>query len=86
VIRFRDITFKSKDKIEFQQILSIPSQEGKEQLSASSKAKRAIRSVPYTEVSVGKYDEPYKILLTKWIPLNNVLCEIEMLKNDGISS
>ena len=73
--------------IRFRDILSIQSQEGKEQLSASSKAKGAIRGRPYTEVSEGKYDVPYQILLTKWTPLNKVLFEIEMVKNDdGTSS
>ena len=82
VIRFRDIAIKNKDKVEFLHILSIQSEEGKEQLSASSKAKGSIRGRPYTEVSDGKFDVPYKILLTKWIPLHKVLCEIEMVKND----
>ncbi|CAH3041207.1 unnamed protein product, partial [Porites lobata] len=61
--------------------------EGKEQISANSKNKGSVRGRPYTEVSQGKYDVPYKILLSKWIPLNKVLCEIEMVKNeDGTSS
>ena len=87
VIRFRDVAVKGKENIEFLHILSIQSEEGKEQLSASSKVKGAIRGRPYTEVSEGKYDVPYQILLTKWIPLNKVVCEIEMVKNDdGTSS
>jgi len=82
IIRFRDIAVKGKDEVEFLHVLSIQSEEGKEQLSTSSKAKGAIRGRPYKEVSEGKYDVPYKILLTKWIPLKKVLCEIEMVKND----
>ena len=46
-----------------------------------------MRGRPYTEVGAGKYDVHNKILLSKWIPLNNVLSEIEMVKNeDGTSS
>ena len=82
----RDVAVKGKEKIEFLHILSIQSEEGKEQLSASSKANGAIRGQPYTEVSEGKYDAPYQILLTKWTPLNKVLCEIEMVKNDNGTS
>ena len=76
-----------KDKVEFLHILFIQSEEGKEHISANSKNKGSVRGRPYTEVSQGKYDVPYKILLTKWIPPNKVLCEIEMVKNeDGTSS
>ena len=66
----------------FFHILSIQSEEGKKQLSASSKAKGSIRGRPNTEVSDDKFDVPYRILFTKWIPLHKVLCEIEMVKND----
>ena len=46
-----------------------------------------MRGRPYTEVGEGKYDVHNKILLSKWIPLNKVLSEIEMVKNeDGTSS
>ena len=46
-----------------------------------------MRGRPYTEVGAGKYDVHNKILLSKWIPLNKVLSEIEMVKNeDGTSS
>ena len=46
-----------------------------------------MRGRPYTEVGEGKYDVPNKMLLSKWIPLNKVLSEIEMVKNeDGTSS
>ena len=87
VIRFRDVAVRVKDQVEFLHILSIQSEEGKEQISANSKNKGSVRGRPYTEVSQGKYDVPYKILLSKWIPLNKVLCEIEMVKNeDGTSS
>ena len=79
VIRFRDVAVRVKDKVEFLHILSIQSEEGKEQISANSKNKGSVRGRPYTEVSQGKYDVPYKILLTEWIPLNKVLCEIEMV-------
>ena len=46
-----------------------------------------MRGRPYTEVGEGKYDVHNKILLSKWIPLNKALSEIEMVKNeDGTSS
>ena len=46
-----------------------------------------MRGRPYTEVGEGKYDVHNKILLSKWIPLNKVLSQIEMVKNeDGTSS
>ena len=46
-----------------------------------------MRGRPYTEVGEGKYDVHNKILLSKWIPLNKVLSEIEMVENeDGTSS
>lgn len=82
VIRFRDVAIKDKDSLELLHILSIRSNEGKEQISTSSKTKGAIRGRPYVEVSDERYDVPYKTLLTKWIPLSKVLCEIEMLKNE----
>lgn len=82
VIRFRDVALKDKDKVEFLHILSIQSNEGKEQISTSSKAKGAIRGRPYVEISDDKYNVPYRTLLTTWIPPSKVLCEIEMLKND----
>ena len=83
-IRFQNVAVRVKYKVKFLHILSIQSEEGKEQISENSKNKRG---QPYTEVGEGKYDVPYKILLTKWIPLNKVLSEIEMVKNeDGTSS
>ena len=76
-----------KYKVEFLHILSIQSEEGKEQISENSKNKGSVRGRPYTEVGEGKYDVSYKILLTKWSPLNEGLSEIEMVKNeDGTSS
>ena len=87
VIRFRNVAVRVKYKVEFLHILSIQSEEGKEQISENSKNKGSVRGRPYTEVGEGKYDVPNKILLTKWIPLNKLLSEIEMVKNeDGTSS
>lgn len=82
VIRFRDIAIKDKDRVEFLHILSIQSGDGKEQIRASSKTKGAVRGRPYVEVSDARYDVPYKTLVTKWIRLNKVLCEIEMLNSE----
>ena len=85
--RFRDVAVRVKDQVEFLHILSIQSEEGKEEISANSKNKGSVRGRPYTEVGEGKYDVHNKILLSKWIPLNKVLSKIEMVKNeDGTSS
>ena len=87
VIRFRDVAVRVRNKVEFLHILSIQSEEGKEKISENLKNIGSVRGRPYTEVGEGKYDVPNKILLTKWIPLNKVLSEIEMVKNeDGTSS
>ena len=87
VIRFRDIAVKVKGATVFMHILSIQSDEGKEQISASSKTKGTIRGRPYVEIGDNRYDVSHRTLLTRWIPLSKVLCEVEMLKNnDGTCS
>ncbi len=82
IIRFRDVAIKGRDKDQLLHILSIQSHDGKEQLSTSSKAKGIIRGHPYTEVSAERYDVPHKPLLSKWIPVHKVLCEVEMVRNE----